>query len=169
MKTFWIINLILFQLSWFSAAFFTQYAALIISALILLHFYLSPTPKLDIKVSLLALMGIFIDTLHLNLGTFSSEHAFFPFWLALLWMIFCISLNHSLSWCAKQPYWLLVLFGSIGGSLSYWAGIQAGALSTLQTPSHTLVVLALSWAILFPSLVQAHHYLTTRDVLGIQR
>ncbi len=159
MKQFWLINLGLFQACWLSAAFFTQYAALIIAALLILHFYLSPSPKLDAKLMLLAFIGISADSLHIYLGIFSAKGAFFPLWLALLWIMFSISLNHSLRWFTQATYGLLALAGSLGGTLSYWGGIQTGALFTEQTSGLVITVLALSWGLLFPLLIIGYRFL----------
>ena len=135
MKPFWITNFLLFQASWFSAAFFTQHAAWLITGLLLVHFLLSPRKWEDFKLFPLALFGASLDKLHLLIGTFSNAvpftaiDTFFPLWLILLWIMFVLTLNHSLSWLTNKPLPIVIGFGACGGTLSYWAGIQAGALS----------------------------------------
>lgn len=159
MKWFWLTNLLMFQISWFSAAFLTAYASLIIALLLLVHFALTPTPREDSKLMLLAIVGMAIDTLHLLIGTFAAEQSFFPLWLILLWVMFCISFNHSLAWFTQRSYGLLAVVGAIGGTLSYWGGIQSGALTTAQPTSFVISILLLTWALLFPSLVIGHQFL----------
>lgn len=161
MKRFWIINLLLFQASWFSAAFLTEYASAIIALLLLLHFALTPCPRDDSKLIALALIGIGIDTIHLLIGTFAASQSFFPLWLILLWIMFAISFNHSLLWFTRRSYSLLAVVGAIGGPISYWGGIQSGALTTEQTTPFVLSVLILTWALLFPSLVIGQQLIKT--------
>ncbi|KZM39939.1 hypothetical protein OA92_17855 [Marinomonas sp. SBI22] len=169
MKWFWLINLGLFQASWLVAAFFTQYAAPIIFAFICLNFYLSPSTKADFKLLALIGVGICIDSLHFYLGTFKADTRFFPIWLIMLWAMFSISFNHSFNWFTKQTYWLLALVGAVGGTLSYWGGIKAGALSNSDLSTSTsLIYLALSWAIVFPLLVKVYRQLVPSDFYQVR-
>lgn len=164
MKRFWIINFLLFQLSWFSAAFFTRYATILIVLLLVLHFILSPCAKNDFKILWLALIGIAVDVLHLSLGTFTNGEVGggFPIWLAVLWVMFSISFNHSLHWLVNKPIWILAVIGLVGGTTSYWAGIEAGALQSNLSRNQILLTLASSWGVLFPLLALSYRYLTTK-------
>jgi hypothetical protein len=153
MKPFWIINLVLFQASWFSAAFLTQHAWLIMSAIVVLHFILSPTRKRDFAILALVPIGIVADKLQLHLGVFTVGNGFFPAWLVLLWVMFTVSLNHSLNWLSRFSLPALGLIGAIGGSSSYWAGIQAGVIEPLMSPSTVLLSLVIVWATLLPTFV----------------
>lgn len=168
MKKFWLINLALFQASWFSAALLTHYATVIIAGLVIVHFLLSPSPRSDCKLLLLVIIGMSADSLHLWLGTFSVNDTLFPIWLMLLWAMFSMSFNHSLIWFTKQPYWLLAVFGASGGSLSYWGGIQTGAFSTNLSPTITIGILALSWSLLFPFLIIGYRYLISPNVQSLR-
>lgn len=168
MKRFWIINLILFQASWAAAAWYPQQAALIIACLLGIHFLCSPSPRFDSKVLLLALIGISADTILLLLGAFYSPMAFFPLWLVLLWFMFIISLNHCLHWLVNQPIGLLVCVGAFGGTLSYWAGIQAGALQTHWPITWVITSLMLTWSILLPLLIYGYRYLKLTS-MGLSR
>lgn len=172
MKRFWIINLVLFQASWFSAAFLTVNANIILAALLGVHFLLSPSAKKDLAVLPLALIGIAVDIFHFNIGSFSSQLGGFPLWLALLWSLFVISFNHSLSWLVNKPIWLLMAFGAVGGTSSYWAGMQAGALQSGLQDATLIASLALSWGLLFPLLIVSYRtfstFLSSRGVLNTE-
>ena len=169
MKWFWLINLGLFQASWLVAAFLTEYAAPIIFAFICLNFYLSPSPKTDIKLLALIGVGVCVDSLHFYIGTFKADASFFPIWLIMLWAMFSISFNHSFIWFTKQTYWILALVGAVGGTLSYWGGIKAGALSNSHLSTSTsLIYLALSWAIVFPLLVKVYRQLIPSDFYQVR-
>lgn len=175
MKWFWITNFLFFQASWFSAAFYTQHAVWIISGLLLAHFLLSPTKWADFKLLPLAFLGICVDKLHFTLGTFSNPvsftaiDTFFPLWLILLWIMFVVTLNHSLSWLLNKPLAVIVGFGACGGTLSYWAGIQAGALSYHWSTLVLIPILMLSWGILFTVLLFGARYLNLNSDLKALR
>ena len=73
MKRFWIINLVLFQSTWVSSAFFTEQAVFIAPLLVALHFLLSPTRRDDLRVLLLLPIGLLLDSLMIGLGAFSAH------------------------------------------------------------------------------------------------
>ena len=68
----------------------------------------------------------------------------------MLWMIFAITLNHSLVWL-KNRISLSVIFGAIGGPLAYLAGEKLGAIIITQQLS--LVLLSIGWALITPFLI----------------
>lgn len=164
MKHFWIINLVLFQASWAAAAWYTEQATIIIACLLLLHFVCSPSAKFDANLLLLGLIGIAADGLQLVLGTFYSPNSVFPVWLILLWAMFIISLNHCLHWLTHLRTWQLVCVGALGGSLSYWAGIQSGALQTHWPIPWVITSLMLNWGIILPLLVYGYRLLLQRKL-----
>lgn len=165
MKWFWITNFVLFQSAWFICAFFTEYAPIALTALLALHFALSPTKRKDLQILPLALVGIVADKLHLMAGTFAIQADFFPLWLALLWAMFVLCLNHSLSWLAHKPTWLVAGFGAIGGPLSYFAGIKAGAMASLTPMPILITSLACSWALLIVVLIYATKQIDNRFLI----
>jgi hypothetical protein len=166
MKWFWITNFVLFQLSWFCAAFYTANATLLILALLAIHFVISPSRLSDAKLLVLMLVGVAVDSVHFELGTFSSGEHPFPVWLALLWCMFLVSLNHSLNWLVDKSLWLLAGFGAIGGTSSYIAGIKAGALQTDWPFEWVIITLLFSWGLLFPLLVLGYRYINPKQIEG---
>ncbi|MCE9679486.1 DUF2878 domain-containing protein [Shewanella sp. AS1] len=173
MKWFWIINLLLFQLCWFSAALLLEYGALVILLLIAVHFGLSPTPREDAKLLLLVPIGVLVDGLLIHSGVFSSTSpqslgsidSLFPLWLLLLWAIFAISFNHSLKWLTRTSFMGVALVGAIGGASSYWAGIKLGRLTTQWNEAELLLLLMPIWAALLPILVLSYRKLLHQHVL----
>ena len=160
MKSFWLINVLLFQSSWLCGAFFTQYANLVNPILLISHFVLTPTRKQDAKLLLLVPLGLSIDFLQMQLGVFSATSvgsepitSSFPLWLVFLWIMFVLSLNHSLRWLTRCSSPVLVVIGAVGGASSYLAGIKAGALQSLVSDSFLFVSLLLAWGVLLPTLV----------------
>lgn len=160
MRQSWIINGALFQLAWFSAALLTQYAALLIGILLLLHFYLIDKNFMDAKLLVLAPIGWGLDSLLIHFDVISTGtntiagNGWIPIWLMLLWCMFILSLNHSLLWLSKLATYWQVLIGAVAGSMSYMAAIKFGALQSELPWLHQISYLAVSWAILLPILVQ---------------
>ena len=68
----------------------------------------------------------------------------------MLWMIFAMTLNHSLAWLSQKIY-LSILFGALGGPLAYIAGEKLGAISLLSTNS--IISLSIGWAVITPILL----------------
>jgi hypothetical protein len=174
MKRFWIINLVLFQATWVSSAFFTEQAVFIAPLLVALHFFLSPTRRDDFRVLLLLPIGLLLDSLMIGLGTFSAHpnianQTWFPVWLACLWVMFIISFNHSLNWIMKCPKVILFLLGFVGGTSSYWGGIKAGALQSTWPDVWVLSTLAVSWGLVIPLLVVGYSYLNKPNMAETTR
>jgi hypothetical protein len=68
-----------------------------------------------------------------------------------MWLLFAMTLNHSLSWL-KGRYVLSFVFGALGGPLAYVAGEKLGAVEI--TSDLSLVILAISWAMITPLLMK---------------
>jgi hypothetical protein len=119
--------------------------------------YFAPNPLLEIKLATAAcLLGVVLDT---GLQYFSvisfygwSLGLLSPFWLWLLWVMFALTLNSSLSFLQKLPLGLSAAAGFLFGPLTYYAGAKLGAASFDSTVSH-LVVLAVTWMVALPCLV----------------
>ena len=75
-----------------------------------------------------------------------------PLWIVALWVNFAVSLNHSLAWLLQRPL-LAVVFGAIGGPLSYFIADRSWHAVALGAPlARTLLLLALAWAVVTPLL-----------------
>ena len=158
---FKIINFILFQAAWFicvlGASYNQTYLALTLSIIILLiHFSLIKKRMLDVKLIIIAgLIGLLFDGALLNFDLIiyndpGLPYPFTPIWIVMLWMIFAMTLNHSLAWLS-QKYYLSILFGAIGGPLAYIAGEKLGAITLLSTNS--IITLSVGWALITPILL----------------
>ena len=158
---FKIINFVLFQAAWFicvlGASYNQTYLALTLSIIILLiHFSLIKKRMLDVKLIIIAgLIGLLFDGALLNFDLIiyndpGLPYPFTPIWIVMLWMIFAMTLNHSLAWLS-QKYYLSILFGAIGGPLAYIAGEKLGAITLLSTNS--IITLSVGWALITPILL----------------
>ena len=158
---FKIINFVLFQAAWFvcvlGASYNQTYLALALSIIILLiHFSLIKKRMLDLKLIIIAgLIGLLFDGVLLNFDLIiyndpGLPYPYTPIWIVMLWMIFAMTLNHSLAWLS-QKYYLAILFGAIGGPLAYIAGEKLGAITLLSTNS--IITLSIGWALITPVLL----------------
>ena len=158
---FKIINFVLFQAAWFvcvlGASYNQTYLALALSIIILLiHFSLIKKRMLDLKLIIIAgLIGLLFDGVLLNFDLIiyndpGLPYPYTPIWIVMLWMIFAMTLNHSLAWLS-QKYYLAILFGAIGGPLAYIAGEKLGAITLLSTNS--IITLSIGWALITPILL----------------
>ncbi|MBB1269313.1 DUF2878 domain-containing protein [Shewanella sp. SR44-3] len=163
MQKFWLINLILFQAAWFSAVLYPSVASWIMTLLLALHFYLSPTVKADAKLLILVPIGVCADKLQMHFGVFSGATGLFPTYLLLLWCFFILSLNHSLLWLTRVHLGMQGVLGALGGAGSYWAGIEAGALQTNLATPLLLCILLCIWGLLLPSLIYCRQAILHQD------
>lgn len=69
-----------------------------------------------------------------------------PLWLIGLWLMFPLTLNHSLAWLNHRPV-LLVLGGILGAGGSYLGGAALGA-AEITGPAR--ILLPLSWGLWLP-------------------
>jgi len=76
-----------------------------------------------------------------------------PIWIVAMWVLFGTTLNQSLAWMKGRP-WLALIFGVIGGPLSYFAGERLGAM-TMNQPLAAAFALAAGWGVLLPLLFAA--------------
>jgi hypothetical protein len=130
-----------------------------------LHLRFAQQPQQEAKLAALALVvGMVADTL-LQMTSVISFYGWAlgplsPFWLWLLWALFAMTLNTSLSFLQTHTLWLSALAGLVFGPLNYYAGAQLGAASFDNTPVH-LGALAITWGLALPVLVcAAKHFFT---------
>ena len=156
-----IINFCLFQVGWFvcilGAAWNYTYIAIAISiGILFLHLYLTDKNANDIKLSAIAAtFGFIFDGIMQfnNMIIYNNPgvpYPFTPIWIVILWILFAITLNHSLAWLKGRTS-LAMLFGLMGGPLVYLAGEKLMAV-TIVSPN-TLIVLAVGWAFITPLLI----------------
>ena len=73
-----------------------------------------------------------------------------PLWLICLWFLFATTFMHCLLWLSRY-HLLAIALAAVFGPATYWAGAGLSD-AVLATPLlASLAVMALGWAILFPS------------------
>jgi hypothetical protein len=148
-----IYNAVLFYVAWLLCVTGGNYFAIvtcIVALAIHLRFISGEVSELLLIIQV-ALLGILVDTLFIVTGVMTGEGVatFPPLWLMSLWLIFATTLNHCLRWFQNQMP-LAVIVGAVAGPLSYLAGTRMTAVEFGEPASHSMVILGLGWAIIFP-------------------
>jgi len=68
-----------------------------------------------------------------------------PLWMVALWLMFSMTLRHSLGWL-RERYLLGAVLGLFAGPLAYWAGEQLGAIR-LADGGVGLAAVAAAWTL----------------------
>ncbi len=157
-----ILNLILFQIGWFScvlgAANDWPWIGVCAAAIVVaLHIARARRPLKEIAlIATATALGTAWDSTLVAAGLFSypvgnvlANTA--PVWILAMWTLFATTLNVSLRWLKGRPF-LAGLLGAVGGPSAYYAGAEIGA-ATLVDPVAALAAQAVGWALIMPLLV----------------
>lgn len=161
----WIINLIIYQITWFVCVLGGNDYSWIPLTFLGIHLYLSHYRKADIILIIsLFFIGLLIDgTLKaLGLFSFTSDSFPIPYWLMVVWLVLATLPNHSLAWMKKRPF-LSAFFGALGGPLAYWAGVRLGAASFNWPLLQSIFTLAVVWALLWPLVMLLSNFLLPEE------
>jgi hypothetical protein len=156
--SFFIFNILGLQITWAACAYGATHSqphlGLVIAIIyITLHMLFTQSRKQDLLILLcVGIIGISLDHINTYLGFVSFNesniiHSFIPLWLMSLWLVFSLTLPHSLDWLGKKP-WLAFLLGGFGGSSSYWLGHKLGAITLSEPLAVSISIYFLQWAIL---------------------
>lgn len=106
---------------------------------------------------LVGMLGTTIDTIKKDSGLLQyapgtpDVAALAPTWIIALWLLLACTFRSSLGWLGKR-YVLAALLGAVSGPLSYLAGARCGAIKFSHNIPISLVILALVWGIVLPTL-----------------
>jgi hypothetical protein len=158
-----LVNAVAFQAGWFATVlgaanglpWLGLAAVLAVGGL---HLRASPRPGVEARLLLVAMaLGLGFDSLLLATGWIVYPNGLFapglaPYWIVALWALFATTLNVSLRWLRGRDV-LAVVFGAIGGPLSYLAGARLGAMTFVDT-APALLALAIGWGAMMPLLTR---------------
>ena len=176
-----VVNIVLFQFGWFavvlSAANHMEFLpVIIVTNIVAIHLFLVEKyrPEL-ILVVICGLIGFVVDSINISYGIFSivgqeGPVEIAPMWLVSLWMLFAITINHSLGWL-KERYLLAALMGFVFGPVAYYGGSKLGAITMpvefgLNT---TIIFSGIIWAFVMPLLLVISRTLNQVKVVRSQR
>lgn len=164
-----IANAVLFQCLWFSAVLEGWSLGIYPLLVMVLHFVVVVKSWVTRFACLgLALLGSMMDSLLGSIGVyqFSPDNVMLlhrlPMWLLFMWLGFSMSLPLSLAWLFRSPM-LLVLFFTIGGPASYFAGQKLDALKFAHVD---LWILACGWLSISLIALSWRAWISLRPELG---
>lgn len=157
-----LLNAAGFQAGWWSCvagvAVGLPWAGLALAAaLVVAHLLCDPQPWREVRLAAASLvLGIVVDSLlqHFAVIQFHgwSLGPLSPVWLWMLWVLFALTLNSSLSFLKGWHWSLVAVMGAVFGPISYIVGARLGA-ATFDGSAQGLSVLALVWALALVALV----------------
>lgn len=155
MPLFSIVNLVIFQAAWFSAALLKDNSIVIMVFLLAVHAYLTTKRQADLYTAMLILpIGIASELLLISSGLLSYQSGLLlPVWMVLLWIHLSLSLNHSLEWLQKVPVIWQSVLAALAGTGSYAAATNLGAIHLHESQVTSLLIIAAIWAVQFPLMV----------------
>lgn len=162
MVRFVIANFVLFQLGWIACVMggtgkWHWVGTILVLGIVVFHLSRASRPRAELLlIALAVVVGAFWDSLLVWMNILEYQHGVFnselaPHWIIAMWALFATTLNVSLRWLKDRPL-LAIIFGAIGGPLSYFAGNRLGA---VEMPDMLLVLtmLAVGWALFMPLLM----------------
>lgn len=152
-----LLNALGFNAGWLACVVGGNAWALLAAALLLpLHFHWASRDRREwLLATAFALVGLCMDLGWQAAGLLQftgAGPAGIPPWLAVLWLLFSVTLFHSLAWL-QQRLLLAAMLGALSGPLSYIAGIRLGAASSQLSSLEIALWMAPAWALLLPALL----------------
>lgn len=146
-----ILSVIIFQLTWASAAFNYQAIAIVgvVGLVAILKYSQAGSIQILIASGFAIALGVLMDGILHRLGIyqFPSSYILFylnvPTWLLIMWAAFATTLFSSFYWALNKPIWFVGLC-SILGPASYLLGRNLGI---IQFQDDHGFIMAVSWAV----------------------
>ena len=162
MKPKWplMVNLALFQAGWFACLLLPLVYALLVAVVILLIHFAMLVPRMDWRSEAVLLMkavavGAVLEVAYLLFGILVKVEGGIlpPLWLLIIWVLFATTFRHGLFWLRDRRL-MSALFAALAAPGSYFGGATLNESMDLGEPIIiSLLVVAVSWAIVFPLLM----------------
>lgn len=151
-----VFDSLVFSLGWFAAVFGAADGQLFLGPCVVLACYLNQIFQRHLNwfdwtwLILLALFGIFVDSILHKMGIFhllgSDAGGFFvPAWFMALWFNFTLFVALAINWFRKNIL-MSILLGAAGGPLSYYGAAGYGVVTLGKM---TLFVIAIEYMLIF--------------------
>ena len=131
----------------------TSWALLVVAVYLSLHFLLLSRASGEwMMIGAIALFGAGLDQILFAAGLFqvNQQWSLAPLWLTCLWPLLASTLSHAFSGL-QERLMLAAVLGTIGGGLSYIAGVRLTDVN-FSDPLWGPALIAALWAIIFPCL-----------------
>lgn len=160
-----LLSSIWFDLIWAMAVFGQQRWLWLTSGLVVVVYGWAMIQRHPLLINMVwvALLGIVIDYGNLSLGLFIFSDQQLPLWLVALWFAFSWYAAYLIPPLNRYPKPILCVVGGSLGSLSYWVGYRAGAVSWLSSHWLVLGVVFLQWLAITWLLIKVMKYEKTTN------
>lgn len=149
----WLMDLVLFKISWIVLVVFQGQAIVPAMGIILLKVFTWPDIHKSLNMIVTTLViGLIMDLFLTVTGVFVFPDYRMPFWLVLLWVSFALTLPRGFSFIAGLPPLFQAVAGMLAGSVGYFAGYLLGAVSFGFSLSASLLFIGLLWSGFIPFL-----------------
>ena len=159
----YIVNFVAFQAGWFLSVYggaqqMPWLGPIAVAVALTIHLGAAHKPSQELVLILsCALIGCVFDSALLAFGWVQYSSGVFaefaaPYWIITMWMLFATTLNVSMRWLRNRET-LAVLFGLLGGPISYIIGQKIGGIILVEQVA-ALTALAIGWAIMMPMLLR---------------
>jgi Protein of unknown function (DUF2878) len=150
------VNAALFNLSWLAIVLThsSLLAPTILVVHLLAHFRFMGRGRGELYlIAAVTVLGACVDQVLFRTGVFNlaGQPALAPLWLTCLWPVFATTLMHTFAGFQHRILFA-VIFGAVGGALSYTAGVRLTAVE-FGSPLWGPVILGALWAVVFPLLL----------------
>lgn len=129
---------------------------LVVLGMFLFHLYMIQERLFELVfVPTMAFLGSITDTVYMWSGLITYEampswlNWWAPPWIFSVWVLFAMSINHSLIWM-KERWWLAIIFGAGGACLTYSAGEVIGACNFHEPFPVVMMVIGSVWSFFMP-------------------
>ena len=146
-------NAIWFQGLWFCAVLGRDWLLPLAVVLLAVHLVLVGDKRRELmRFACVGGLGIAVDAVLSGTGIYHfAGGVLIPVWLVCLWLGFSAALSRSLIYLSDKLL-LAAVAGGLVFPVNYWAGERLGAVEFgLRLPS-TLLIIALTWAVMLPLL-----------------
>lgn len=147
-----MINFLWFQFGWWALVLTATHGQsglglIVVFVLLGIHFqWVSKNKKRDLVLLVTcASLGISGDFLLIQIGVFTipPPAPFFPLWLLGMWLLFPLTLPHSMERFLKNAFFIPLL--ALAAGFSYYAGTHFQILITNDPVPQNLLIASLAW------------------------
>ena len=129
-------------------------ANLPIAAVLVLMLMLSKQRKQDSLLLVFGLMmALSFEYLMVQLDLLVFKSTPYPVWFILLWSALLLTVNTSMQFLTRLPWYLSVVICAVFAPASYWAGARFEVLSIAQPLWLFWLVYGLGWALMFNCII----------------
>ena len=145
-----IINFVLFQGVWFLALLLENKALLPTFGIVILMLFLSQQKKQDMFLLVIGLcIALVFEFVMVKFELLGFKTYPFPLWFVLLWSALILTINTSMQFLTRLPWYVSLFVCALFAPASYWAGARFDVITVAQPIWFFWLAYGLSWGVMF--------------------